>query len=261
MMLVISPHLDDAVFSCGEWLAAHPASTVVTVFAGMPDPSNQVRDWDRRSGFDDAAHAIRARCLEDDRALALLGARAERLDFVDAQYAAEDVGQYRGHHESQRESQCERAPPHEALTRALAELLRVYRPSGVLLPLGLFHSDHVLVHESVLAACRTHVHLRLVAYEDCLYRCMPGLVQDRLAWLRAKGVRATPAFDVDAGRSSAELKALAVQAYASQLRAFGPGGCDDAARPERFWELEWHPPDAQGEGAGMRLAGASRGAA
>ena len=35
-----------------------------------------------------------------------------------------------------------------------------------------------------------------------------------------------------------ELKQRAVQAYASQLRGFGPGGYDDLARPERYWRLE-----------------------
>ena len=31
-LAVISPHLDDGVFACGEMLAAHPGSVVVTVF-------------------------------------------------------------------------------------------------------------------------------------------------------------------------------------------------------------------------------------
>ena len=35
-LLVISPHLDDAVFACGRLIASHPSCVVVTVFAGLP---------------------------------------------------------------------------------------------------------------------------------------------------------------------------------------------------------------------------------
>jgi hypothetical protein len=50
-MLVVSPHLDDAVLSCGRWLAAHPGTLVVTVFAGVPSNGNRLTDWDARCGF------------------------------------------------------------------------------------------------------------------------------------------------------------------------------------------------------------------
>jgi LmbE family N-acetylglucosaminyl deacetylase len=35
-IVVLSPHLDDAVLSCGVLLAANGGARVVTVFAGMP---------------------------------------------------------------------------------------------------------------------------------------------------------------------------------------------------------------------------------
>ena len=35
-VVVVSPHLDDAVLGCGRFLAVHPGATVVTVFAGNP---------------------------------------------------------------------------------------------------------------------------------------------------------------------------------------------------------------------------------
>lgn len=44
-LLVVSPHLDDAVLSCGCWLASRPGAAVVTVFAGRP-----VCDGRRKSG-------------------------------------------------------------------------------------------------------------------------------------------------------------------------------------------------------------------
>ncbi len=47
-VVVVSPHLDDAVLGCGQLLAAWPGATVVTVFAGKPAvyPTPQ-REWDR----------------------------------------------------------------------------------------------------------------------------------------------------------------------------------------------------------------------
>ena len=61
MNVVISPHLDDAVFSCGDWLATHPGAIVMTVFAGVPRDGALHTEWDNRCGFADASHAILAR--------------------------------------------------------------------------------------------------------------------------------------------------------------------------------------------------------
>jgi hypothetical protein len=35
-LLVVSPHLDDAVFGCGELIASRPGATVARLFAGPP---------------------------------------------------------------------------------------------------------------------------------------------------------------------------------------------------------------------------------
>src|SRR4051812_33085440 len=85
-MVVISPHLDDAVFSCGEWLAGHPGATVVTVFAGVPTVGDRLTEWDARCGFGSAAEAVMVRRDEDRRAQALVEADAVWLDFTDSQY-------------------------------------------------------------------------------------------------------------------------------------------------------------------------------
>jgi LmbE family N-acetylglucosaminyl deacetylase len=214
-MVVISPHLDDAVFGCGRLLAARPGSIVVTVFAGAPADGDRLTGWDTSCGFASAREAVQARREEDRRALALLGAEPRWLPFADAQY-----GQTPALHE---------------IAQALHALLRGIDDGELLYPLGLFHSDHRLVHDAARAALQALGRSGL-AYEDALYRGMPGLLQQRLAELAAAGVRATPARFGPAG--DAALKAQAVQAYASQLRAFGPGGVDDTAWPERCWRLE-----------------------
>lgn len=84
--LVVSPHLDDAVFSCCDWIAAHPGTVVATVFAGLPHGLAQLTPWDAASGFADAQQAMAARRAEGGAALAMRSASPRWLDFLDSQY-------------------------------------------------------------------------------------------------------------------------------------------------------------------------------
>jgi len=218
--MVISPHFDDAVLSCGDWLAACPGSTVLTVYSGVPPSTAPLPDWDRRCGFQRADQAVMARHEENRAAMAVLGARGLCLGLLDEQYEG---------------------PAMEAgrITGMLATALTTLQPSVVLAPLGLFHHDHLRVSDASLTVWRL---LREVmgntwlVYEEALYRCKPGLVHQRLIELHAQNIRVTPT----AGpRYIGERKTRAVAAYASQLDALGltPGQGDDAA-PERYWRLD-----------------------
>ena len=213
MHLVISPHLDDAVLACGQWLAAHPGCTVLTLFAGVPPDAGRLTDWDARSGFGSAREAIGARRREDERALKLLRAQARWLDFPDGQYGP--------------------SAPVDTLAAAVREALIETKPSLLLCPMGLFHADHRLAHDAAVAAARGLGIERLRFYEDVPYRAMPGVLQARLAEWAAAGVPATPAAEQPVGGD--EAKARALRLYASQRRAFG-GGWPDAALAERHWQ-------------------------
>lgn len=81
--LVISPHYDDAVYSC--WMAVDRASTVLTVFGGAPG-QDIVAPWDISTGFTSANAAIEARKKENSEALSASDARIINLDFVDVEY-------------------------------------------------------------------------------------------------------------------------------------------------------------------------------
>jgi LmbE family N-acetylglucosaminyl deacetylase len=221
-MLVISPHLDDAVLSCGQLLAGRPGSVVATIFAGVPRQPGLCTDWDRRCGFGSAAEAMARRREEDRAALARLGAQALWLDFCDAQY--------------------EQPAPAEDLRAALRDLLLRCRPERVLLPLGLYHGDHRQAHEAALSVCRE---CEVWLYEDVPYRGMSGVLQQRLAELQAMGRSLRPA-RLAGCLGAAEAKSGALSAYASQWRAFGRHGLDDAREPERCWALE--PPLGRSHG-------------
>jgi LmbE family N-acetylglucosaminyl deacetylase len=217
-LLVISPHLDDAVLSCGTLLAAHPGAFVCTVFTAPPE-KNMVTDWDRQSGFADAFEAIRARKAEDMRALAILGASAIHLPFCDAQYQS--------------------PPVPEALIAAIEQTLRDVEPSSVMIPLGLFHSDHTDVANACLTLMQRFEHVRVHAYEDVPYRTMPDIVPQRLQAIRERGFAAQPVdtlgIAIDARHR--RLKRAAINAYQSQLRAFGPDGQAGLHSDERYWRL------------------------
>ena len=83
---VLSPHLDDAVFSLGAAIAAAPGDVrVVTVLAG--DPGRRTgRGVGRARRFPDAGRGRARPRVEDERACRDLGARPVWLPFNDHQY-------------------------------------------------------------------------------------------------------------------------------------------------------------------------------
>lgn len=216
-LLVVSPHLDDAVLSCGLLLAAHPTAVVCTVLTAPPE-KNMITEWDRNSGFADAFEAILARKAEDVRALTLLGASLIHLPFRDAQYKS--------------------PPSHDALIAALQQTLSQVKPGTVLIPMGLHHPDHAMVADACLAAVQRFKHLPVHAYEDVPYRKIAGAVQNRLRALMERGFIANPAeFGAAINARHHQLKRAAINAYPSQLRAFGPDRQAGLYSSERYWHL------------------------
>src|SRR4051812_28581985 len=87
-IVVVSPHLDDGVLSCGGLLAGRPRSTVVTVFAGRPETPRPLTPWDAAGGFSPDDDVMAARRQEDTSACAAVGATPVWLPFLDAQYSS-----------------------------------------------------------------------------------------------------------------------------------------------------------------------------
>src|SRR4051794_24072309 len=85
-IVILSPHLDDAVLSCWRVLEGPGEVEVVNVFAGVPPAGSATGWWDRASGSGDSARAVMVRIEEDRAALAAVGRHAVNLDFLDAQY-------------------------------------------------------------------------------------------------------------------------------------------------------------------------------
>lgn len=217
-VVVISPHLDDAVLGCGQLLAMHPGSVAITALAGPPARYETVTVWDAAAGFGPGDDVIAARRAEDRAALAILHARPIWLDFLDDQYGD--------------------SPSVARLARGLERAITATGLTTIYIPLGFFHNDHTLTHAAMLRVRGRHPSFAWFGYEEPNYRLVPRLQSERLRALRAAGITATPAgLSSDAGR---DAKRAAVAEYRSQLRALtAPGmpGMMDVFAAERYWRL------------------------
>ncbi|WP_347558928.1 PIG-L family deacetylase [Robbsia sp. KACC 23696] len=254
-VVVVSPHLDDAALSCGALIADCADATVVTLFAGTPPDAFLSTAWDRECGYGSAEQAVRARREEDHVAMMSLGAAVVHMDCLDGQYLPA----------SPSADEIERDDADNA--GALAAVLKNLAPDLIIVPLGLFHSDHIRARRAWIRCASAPV-LRAIpwiAYEDVPYRSIGGALQRALVALHHADFIATPARwqrpassaavggtrDVPNGstgraslplhggadRAAFQCKHTAIRAYDSQLGALGAAALDDANAPERFWAI------------------------
>lgn len=84
-LLMVSPHLDDALFSASELVRGHQNTEVWTAFAGLPDPA-MTTDWERQCGAVDSTQLITARRAEDVAAFEGTNAVLRHLDHLEGPY-------------------------------------------------------------------------------------------------------------------------------------------------------------------------------
>jgi LmbE family N-acetylglucosaminyl deacetylase len=245
-LLVVSPHLDDAVLSAYGFLR-RPGTTVMTVFSGIPAPG-VVNAWDTGLGFSDGHEAMLARRAEDQGALDALGVPSIRLPLLDGAYrhgplTPEDLETARGAVQDWLRAADRRGivllPVGAGGRETLLYRIR-WRSSmpGVRVPGGgLPHPDHQMVRDALLE----HVLMdnRVVLYEELPYRWSGR--GDRAVDLLVKQARfdRPVRFEVRIDRAA---KAAAVARYRSQTAGvFRPWVHDLAAvipASERYWLVE-----------------------
>lgn len=209
-IVVVSPHPDDAVLSCGGLLAAHSDALVLTVFDGDP-PTPRQPPFD---GFVDP----KARRDEDRTAIADLNCRHESLLLPDAidRRDAEGNSLYRSY-----ASIFAGVHPHDrAMMDRIEEALRSQYPDRLLVcPLAVgAHVDHQLAAH---AGRRLQGQGREVRfYEDAPYVYGEDTVMK--AALRMRGtVRGYIDLTIDRARKEAALSC-----YTSQIEVLF-GSMDD----------------------------------
>jgi hypothetical protein len=84
-ILILSPHLDDALFSASE-VVRRTRTSVWTVFAGEPDGPITTA-WDRSCGFADSREALSVRRQEDLDAFAQTASEIRHLPYLDGAYS------------------------------------------------------------------------------------------------------------------------------------------------------------------------------
>jgi LmbE family N-acetylglucosaminyl deacetylase len=229
-VLILSPHLDDAVLDCFTVLTSGVDVRVVNVFAGLPAPG-VASEWDRRCGATSSAEHLRARIAEDERTLGELGCRPVNLPFLDVQYGWRDPTRI----------------TMAALDRAVADAVPAVSVAYAPAALGEGHVDHRLVRAYGRALAHIGIPVRL--YADLPYAVRTGWP----AWVRDQRAHAPgdPALPfalrsatsvrvVTLDNTTAQRKLAALRAYASQFEALNED--DRLADPETlrfevFWSL------------------------
>jgi LmbE family N-acetylglucosaminyl deacetylase len=219
-LVVVSPHLDDAVLSCAGLIAAVPGARVLTVFAGFPPGRPEsLRDgitaWDEASGFRPGDDVVAMRRDEDRAALDHLGAVPLWLDFLDSQYTTESA-----------------TVP--VIAAGIAAALAGLGVETIAFPLGLSHTDHERTHEACgwLLEEFPALAANWVAFTDVPYRARyRSQAASRLESLRELGYDLEPlSFDIG------DRKVAALAQYPSQLKALA-SEMGDAALPEECYLL------------------------
>ena len=220
--LALSPHLDDAAFSCGGTLARLAASgwrvVVATLFTrSMPAPQGFALECQRDKGLDDDIDYMALRRSEDAQACTLLGSEAHWLDFAEAPH--------RGYHSAAALFGPVLAADRVAddLVPAIHSLVETLRPDLIFAPQAIGgHVDHVVAAQALR---RLDLATPILWWRDYPYVARTGT--------------ASPLSDALAGEPehtvivSPEPRLAACSAYASQL-GFQFGGRDrlDAALTE-----------------------------
>jgi LmbE family N-acetylglucosaminyl deacetylase len=228
--VVMSPHLDDAVFSCGALLAHLAAGhliTVATAFtAAAPPPwSLPARRHLGALGGVDAEDLFRQRRAEDKEVLAGIGAVPVHLGFRDALFRRGRMGPayptFRFDAGRGRVASCDAGLAAE-VSAEVSQISRASEAGVIFAPLGIgCHVDHLIIRRAARELGRR---IQVVYYSDFPYSETaapdPGFV-------RRAGLVPHPWLS---GRAE---NASRIAGYRTQLGLF-PGGTVPT-RPEVYW--------------------------
>jgi LmbE family N-acetylglucosaminyl deacetylase len=234
--VILSPHLDDAVFSCWHLLESPRAIRVLNVFAGPPPPGTQLPRWDRITGARDPVTRVLRRIEEDRAALALVGCEPTNLPFVEAQYR-------KGH------------PTLDEVLPVIREHVtdgpEVFAPAGI----GN-HAAHLLIREAALELAGDG--LTVSFYAEIPYATefgWPAWVTDRdpapfldvdAAWSEAIDPIVQAGYEpkaVTLDEQAQRRKVEAMETYLTQFAALEAGGQRRLTHPELVrHEVVWIRP-------------------
>ena len=234
----LSPHLDDAVLSCGGAIHRRAATgetvLVLTIFTGdfeggelSPFAARLHKEWGN------PPQIMTLRCAEDVAALTLLGAQGQHLGYLDAIYRADPEGEWLYTGDEALFGGVHLADPliqdgAEALFADLVERLPPAEQATVYAPLTVGqHVDHVVVHS--VARHLLESGYRVAFYEDYPYAETPQALESALVAVEGEHWR-SEVIPLDPADVAARVSAIGY--YRSQLSILF-GGAE--AMPNRVW--------------------------
>ena len=153
--IFISPHLDDAVLSCGVLMLKlnelEKKITVITVFTEVSPPpyTSLAKEFTHKSGFQDPIKLFEARKKEDRKALQLVNAKVIHFSFIDAAWRKTFLGHVYPHAKEQFNGHYSLFDL--PLKQKIKDQLKPYlnqKKSLVFGPLGIGgHADHILIKD------------------------------------------------------------------------------------------------------------------
>lgn len=201
-IVILSPHLDDAVFNC--WCSLNqPRATVLTVFAGLPKDGTS-KMWDKLCGEADSRAMVLRRRQENNNALKNTSADIRYLDFLDNQYRIKPL----------------------LLDKIVTKIIDNTPSKSIFLaPLAgsrlLKHPDHVLLREAGLLIKKSGKEVYF--YPDIPYMSLPRKIKPE--YLKKLSDRSSKLLGLPVVASYKQLsideqyaKKLAVLAYNSQYK-------------------------------------------
>lgn len=212
---IMSPHLDDGVLSCGEFIkkvidAGHDV-TIVTVFTGYPkagELSDAAKLYHARCFLSDDSMEVRK--IEDKQACNFLGCKVLHLSYFECLYRKNNSGEFiypnlsSIYYLNSQDGDMER--------RLLIDLPIIMRNYDyIFAPIGLGkHADHLLLNK-VIERWGITCNKKIFYYEEIPYLC----------YMQEEGeevfVRGKKSYIIDVSEAQWQAKVQAILYYRSQL--------------------------------------------
>ncbi len=243
--LFFSPHLDDAVLSCGGMIhslvSQNKSVQVITVFAGDANAGLSAFARHLHAKWDPATDLFEQRRREDSRALSELGVKNfERCNFAEAPYRRAIDGNYvYGTYEELRgQLASEDRLLKDIITERILKRLENLPDTTILyFPLSLGrHVDHRLLFDIGLELNAAGKHVRF--YEDYPYAAAYDPDHRGLNWLPTTVPIAIEPKVRAASAYTTQIRGLggSVRNLEKRLRAFG-SAVGKQSISERYWEI------------------------
>ncbi len=214
-VLILSPHLDDSVLSCGDLIYKYVNNgdvvDVLTIFSGSEKKENlseAAKQFHSNCFLDENSMIVRK--IEDKKAHKLLGCNSLYLDKLECLYRKDKLGYLYPDLNDIYHLEYERDDDNiDLLTKELNNIIINY--DIIYAPMGLGnHADHLFVNEAIK---RANIKNNLYFYEEVAYVCYYYRENDKSNWGKNMKYKLISINDNEYNK-----KIEAILLYRSQLR-------------------------------------------